>query len=170
MDPDRPLPVDRPWIAVCEVAKDETEHAIAIAAEDDDGRIVIRLHAARTYRETDEYLTRLRADHPRLTVKTTPAYRDRIRSYTEGLVGASEAAAATAAVLAAFREGTIAHDGSAHLEEHLFRADLVKMDSAYKLIGRGEVSAHGARAVMFAVWEAAKLPAPTPVIHVRRPG
>lgn len=170
LDPDRALPADRPWSLACEVSKDEAEHAVAVAAEDADGRIVVRLYSARTYRDVDELVAGIRRDHPALTVWVTPSYLNRVRFNIDGTVGAGQVGTATATLLDAFGSGTIAHDGSAHLEEHLFRAELIKHDNAYKLVGKGDVHAHGARAVMFAVWKAAQVQKPAPAIHVRRTG
>jgi hypothetical protein len=168
-EPDRQLPDHLTWSVICEVAKDGSSHAVAVAVRDDDGRILIRLHSARTEREVDELVTAIRAGHPATELYITPSYIDRITSQHQGMVGHGQAPAATAALLHAFSEGLISHDASPLLEDQLFLADVKKLDGAYYLVGRGQVSAHGARAVMFAVWQASKVQKPAPKVHVRRP-
>lgn len=169
LDPDRPLPADAAWSVCVEMSRDGASHAVATAALDGDGRMVIRLVMARTYRDVDQIVNRIRAEHPRTTLTTTPFYRGRLTANIDGIIGSSEVGAATGELLRSFREGVIAHDGAPILEEHLFASDVRKLDGAYKLVSASvDVDAHGARAVLFAVWLASAVPAPVPMIATRR--
>lgn len=169
LDPDRPLPADRVWTLVAESDFNGMSHALAIAAEDDDGRIVTRVTLHRTIAELDAVIDELRADHPQVQLHVTPSYIDRLRQHIHGIVGTREATAGTQTLMDLFERGIIAHDGSQILLDHLQRSRLSKREGRWMLVApRGESGIHAGRAVMFAVWQASKVQKPAPVIHTRR--
>lgn len=168
LDPDRPMPTDRPWLMAVESAFDGSGHAIATACEDDDGRIVTRLHMVRTIAEVDTHVRALRQGGQPVELYVTPTYVDRIREHVTGIVSSSNIVPATQAILDAFERNVIAHDGAPILQDHLYRAKLLRLQGQWKLVaGKIGDSVHGARAVMFAVWMATKVSKPAPVIHTR---
>lgn len=168
-DPDRTLPEDRVWTLVVESDFDGMSHALAIAAEDDDGRLVTRVTLHRMISELDAAIQAVRDQHPQVQLYATPTYVDRLRQHIDGLVGSREASAATQTLLDLFERGVIAHDGSPVLLDHLHRARLSKREGRWMLVApRGQSGIHAARAVMFAAWQASKVQKPAPMIHTRR--
>lgn len=167
-EPERPLPEKGTWIVALESDFDGLGHAVAIACQDDDGRIPVRVATFRTIREADEHVAQLRQAHPSLMVYATPSYIDRMRQRIDGIVGQREAAAATQALLDAFDRRLIAHDGSIVLREHIAQSTISKRQAGWVLSApMGQAGVYAARAVMFAVWQASKLQKPAPAIHSR---
>jgi hypothetical protein len=136
---------------------------------DETDRYVIRVTTHRTIREVDERLAAIRKEHPSVHVLVTPTYAERLRERFDGLVGQREAVTATKVLLDLFDQKLIRHDGSQILQEHLGATTISKRSGGWVMtapMGRGGV--YAARAVMFAVAEAAKTPKPVPMIHTRR--
>lgn len=168
-DVERGLPEDRTWTLVVESDFDGMSHALAIACQDDDERVVTRVSLHRTIAELDEAITQLREQHPQVQLHATPAYIDRLRQHIDGIVGSREASAATQTMLDLFDRGVLAHDESKVLLDHLQRSRLSKREGRWVLVApRGESGIHAARAVMFATWQASKVQKPAPMIHTRR--
>jgi hypothetical protein len=168
-DPDGRLPTAGQWTVAVESDFDGMGHAVAIAALDDQGRYVVRVTTHRTIREVDERLAAIRAQHPQLYVMVTPTYAERLRERFDSLVGQREAVTATKVLLDLFDQKLIRHDGSQVLQEHFGNSTISKRSGGWVMtapMGRGGV--YAARAVMFAVAEAAKTPKPVPMIHTRR--
>lgn len=143
-------------------------HAVAVAAQNDDGNIVIRVTTHRTMAEVDQQLEQLRATHPQLYVQTTPAYVERLTQRIDSMVGQREAPAATQNLLDLFDRRAIRHDGSQVLQEHFANATISRRQAGWVLsapMGKGGV--YAARAVMFAAAQAAKTQKPRPMVHVR---
>lgn len=166
---DDELPADAVWCIAAESDFDGMGHAVAIAAQDDDGRIVTRVSTFRTIAEVDERIAQIRADHPQLHVQVTPGYRDRLTQHIDGIVGQREAPAATQNLLDLFDRRAIRHDGSQVLQEHFANATISRRQQGWVLaapMGKGGV--YAARAVMFAAAQATKTQKPRPVIHVRQ--
>ena len=169
LDPDLRLPETAQWSVAVESDFDGMGHAVALAAVLDDGNIAVKLHTYRTMREADEKLAEIRAEHPRTIIHVTPTYAERIRTKFDGLVGQREAPAATQNLLDLFDRRAIRHDGSKILQEHLAASTISRRQGGWVItapMGRGGV--YGARAVMFAAWQAAKTPKPVPMIRTRR--
>ncbi len=163
------LPTTGQWTVAVESDFDGMGHAVAIAALDDQGRYVVRVTTHRTIRDVDERLAAIRAEHPQLYVLVTPTYAERLRERFDSLVGQREAVTATKILLDLFDQKLIRHDGSQILQEHFGSSTISKRSGGWVMtapMGRGGV--YAARAVMFAVAEAAKTPKPVPMIHTRR--
>jgi len=165
---DTPLPDDAVWSVAVESDFDGMGHAVAVAAQTDDGLIPVRVTTYRTMAEVDEQLQRLRQEHQQLYVQTTPSYRDRLTAHVDSLVGQREAPAATQNLLDLFDRRAIRHDGSQVLQEHFANATISRRQAGWVLaapMGKGGV--YAARAVMFAAAQAVKTQKPKPMIHVR---
>lgn len=168
LDAAEELPDDVEWSVALESDFDGMGHAVAIAARSGD-HFVIRATTHRTIKEADEQLARIRADHPRLYVQATPTYVERLTERFDSLVGQREAAAATQTLLDLFDRRSLRHDGSQILQEHFASSTISRRQAGWVLtapMGRGGV--YAARAVMFALWQAAKTPRPAPMIRARR--
>ena len=169
LDPDRPLPADATWLVALESDFDGMGHAVAIAAQDADGRIVTRVTTHRTIAEVDDQVAKIRAEHPAISVYATPSYIDRMKQPIDGIVGQREAAAATQALLDVLDRRALAHDGSQTLHEHFGQSVISRRQAGWTLTApMGKAGVYAARAVMFAVWQASKVQKPAPMIHVRR--
>ena len=167
LDP-APLPADAVWSVAVESDFDGMGHAVALAAQDDQGKIAVRVSTHRTIAEVDEYLAQLRIDHPQLYVQVTPTYRERLTAHVDGLVGQREAAAATQNLLDLFDRRAIRHDGSQVLQEHFAASTISRRQAGWVLsapMGKGGV--YAARAVMFAAAQAVKTQRPKPMIYTR---
>jgi phage terminase large subunit-like protein len=167
-DEGRDLPANGTWIVALESDFDGLGHAVAIACQDDDGRIVIRVSTHRTIAECDEKVAQLRAAHPAMIVHATPSYIDRMRQRIDGIVGQREAVAATQALLDAWDRRMIAHDGNATLREHFAQSTIARRQAGWVVSApMGQAGVYAARAVMFAVWQASKVQKPAPAIYSR---
>ena len=163
------LPDQGQWTVAVESDFDGMGHAVAIAALTDTGHYVVRVTTHRTIRQVDERLTEIRAEHPQLYIMVTPTYAERLRERFNSLVGQREAVTATKVLLDLFDQRLIKHDGSQILQEHIGSSTISKRSGGWVMtapMGRGGV--YAARAVMFAVAEAAKTPKAVPMIHTRR--
>ena len=164
-----PLPASATWSVALESDFDGMGHAVALAAPGEDGRIITRVTTHRTIREADERLAEIRAEHPNVYVLVTPGYAERLTQRFDTLVGQREAPAATQNLLDLLDRRAIRHDGSRVLREHFANSTISKRQGGWVLtapMGRGGV--YAARAVMFAVHQASKMPRPLASIHVRR--
>jgi hypothetical protein len=169
LDESQKLPEAATWTVAIESDFDGMGHAVAIAARDQENRFVIRVTTHRTIKEVDEKLAEIRAEHPALFVLVTPGYVDRLQERFDELVGQREAAAATRNLLDLFDQKAIRHDGSQTLQEHFGNSVISRRQAGWVLtapMGRGGV--YAGRAVMFALWQAAKTPRPAPVVRTRR--
>jgi len=143
-------------------------HAVAIAARSRD-QFVIRVTTHRTIKEADEQLAAIRATHPQLHVAVTPGYVDRLEQRFDTLVGQREAAAATQNLLDLFDQKAIRHDGSQILQEHFGSSTISRRQAGWVLTApMGRSGVYAGRAVMFALWNAAKTPRPVPMVRTRR--
>ena len=70
-------------------------HGVAIAAETDEGLVVVRATTHRTIKEVDEQIAKIRREHPSIYVQATPGYVDRMKEKIDSLVGQREAVTAT---------------------------------------------------------------------------
>ncbi|HEY7821851.1 MAG TPA: terminase family protein [Acidimicrobiia bacterium] len=168
LDPEIELPDDAIWNVAIESDFDGMGHAVAIAARAGD-QFVIRVSTHRTIKEVDERLAAIRTEHPHLFVAVTPGYVDRLQERFDELVGQREAAAATRNLLDLFDQKAIRHDGSQTLQEHFGNSTISRRQAGWVLsapMGRGGV--YAGRAVMFALWQAAKTPRPLPMVRTRR--
>lgn len=166
---ERPLPPEAVWCVAVESDFDGMGHAVAVAAQADDGAILTRVSTHRTMAEVDERLAQLRAEHPQLHIQITPGYRERLTQHTDALVGQREAPAATQNLIDLFDRRAIRHDGSQVLQEHLANSTISRRQAGWVLtapMGKGGV--YAARAVMFAAAQATKTQRPRPMIHTRR--
>jgi len=118
LDPLVELPTDGVWSVAVECDFDGMGHAVAIAAPNVNGHIVVRVTTHRTIVEVDEQLRKIRALHPSLYIQVTPGYVDRIREKFDDLVGQREAVVATQILVDLFSRLQIRHDGSQILQEH----------------------------------------------------
>ena len=118
LDEDVPLPAEGVWSIAVESDFDGQGHAVAIAAPNEEGHIVIRVTTHRTMKQVDERLAEIRAEHPSLYILVTPGYVDRLTSRFDGLVGQREAVAATQVLQDLFSRTQIRHDGNIILQEH----------------------------------------------------
>ena len=169
LDPTAELPPDAQWSVALETDFDGMGHAVAIAAPHPDGYTVVRVTTHRTIKDADDRLAEIRAEHPNLFVQVTPGYAERLTQRFDTLVGQREAAAATQTLLDVFDRKALRHDGSRVLREHFANSTISKRQAGWVLtapMGRGGV--YAARAVMFAVQQAAKAPRPVASIYVRR--
>lgn len=163
------LPADAQWSVALESDFDGMGHAVAIAAPNPDGMIVVRVTTYRTIREADERLAEIRAQHPNLYVQVTPGYAERLTQRFDTLVGNREAGPGTQTLLDLFDRRLIRHDGNRVLREHFGNSTISKRQGGWTLtapMGRGGV--YAARAVMFAAHQASKTPRPLAAIRVRR--
>jgi len=163
-----PLP-DGTWNIAVEADFDGMGHAVAIAAADKSGTIYTRVTTHRTIAQVDERLAEIQAQHQPTRVYITPGYIDRIKTKYDGTVGSKEAPAATQTILDLFDRRAIRHTGDLVLQEHLAATTISRRQGGWVLtapMGHGGV--YAARALMFAVWTAAKTPRPVAQVHTRR--
>lgn len=168
LDPDLPLPDKGTWQIAVETDFDGMGHAVAVCGIND-GKYVIRVTTHRTMKEVDEKIAAIRAQHPTVNISVTPGYVDRLEQRFDELIGNREAPASTRALLDLWEQRAIRHDGSQILQEHLGASTISKRQGGWTLtapMGRGGV--YAARAVCFAVGQAAKTPRPAPMIRTRR--
>ena len=163
------LPADAVWTIALESDFDGMGHAVAIAAPDAEGNIIVRATTHRTIKEADAQLAKIRREHPSLYVLVTPGYVDRLKERFDSLVGQREAAAGTQTLLDLFDRRAIKHDGSQTLLEHFSSSTISRRQQGWVLsapMGRNGI--YAARAVMFAASQAAKAPRPVAMIRTRR--
>jgi phage terminase large subunit-like protein len=163
------LPVDAVWTVALESDFDGMGHAVAIAAPDAEGNIIVRATTHRTIKEADAQLAKIRREHPSLYVIVTPGYVDRLKERFDSLVGQREAAAGTQTLLDLFDRRAIKHDGSQTLLEHFSSSTISRRQQGWVLsapMGRNGI--YAARAVMFAASQAMKAPRPVAMIRTRR--
>jgi len=169
LDPDVQLPTDRVWSVAVESDFDGMGHAVAIACQNDNDEVVIRVTTHRTIKEADEQLAKIRAEHPQIYVQVTPGYVDRLRERFDSLVGQREAVAATQTLQDLFDRKKIRHDGSQILQEHFANSNISRRQGGWVLTApMGRSGVYAARAAMFAVSQAAKAPMPVAMIRSRR--
>ncbi|CAB4191156.1 Terminase large subunit, Lambdalikevirus-type [uncultured Caudovirales phage] len=163
------LPVSGIWNIAVESDFDGMGHAVAIAATDDQGNVIVRVTTHRTMREVDTQIAKIRREHPSLYILVTPGYVDRLKERFDGLVGQREAAAGTQNLLDLFDRRAIKHDGSQTLLEHFGSSTISRRQQGWVLsapMGRNGV--YAARAVMFAAAQASKTPRPMAMVRSRR--
>jgi hypothetical protein len=169
LDPAAELPTSGQWTVAVESDFDGMGHAVAVCGLDQAGHYVVRVTTHRTIREVDERLACIRAEHPQLYVLATPTYAERLRERFDSLVGQREAVTATKVLLDLFDQKLIRHDGSQVLQEHLGATTISKRSGGWVMTApMGRNGVYAARAVMFAVAEAAKTPKPVPAIYTRK--
>ena len=170
LDPDAQLPTDGVWSVAVETDFDGMGHAVAIAAPDANGHIIIRVTTHRTIKEVDEQIGKIRAEHPSVYVQVTPGYVDRLREKFDSLVGQREAVSATQVLQDLFSRQQLRHDGSQVLQEHFANSKISQRQGGWVLTApMGQNGIYAARAVMFAVSQAAKAPRSVATIRSRRP-
>jgi phage terminase large subunit-like protein len=169
LDANLTLPEDRVWSVGVETDFDGMGHGVAIAAENDQGNILVKVTTHRTIKEVDERIAQIRADHPSIYVQATPGYADRMKERIDALIGQREAVDATKILLDLFQRRKIRHDGSQILQEQFANTDLSKRQGGWVITApMGRKGVYAARALMFAVWHATKAPAPVAMIRTRR--
>ena len=157
------------WSVAVETDFDGMGHAVAIAAPNSEGLIVIRVTTHRTIGEVDEQLAKIRAEHPSIYVQVTPGYVDRLKQKFDGLVGQREAVSATQVLQDLFSRQQLRHNGSQVLQEHFANSKISQRQGGWVLsapMGRNGIFA--ARAVMFAVSQAAKTPRSVATIYTSK--
>jgi len=170
LDTEAQLPTDGVWSVAVECDFDGMGHAVAIAAPNPEGLIVVRVTTHRTIKEVDEQLEKIRAQHPSLYVQVTPTYVDRLRQKFDTLVGQREAVSATQILQDLFSRKQLRHDGSQVLQEHFANSSISRRQGGWVLtVPMGRNGIYAARAVMFAVSQAAKTPRAIATIRSRRP-
>jgi hypothetical protein len=144
-------------------------HAVAIAAPNAEGLIVIRVTTHRTIAEVDAQLEKIRAEHPSIYVQVTPGYVDRLRQKFDALVGQREAVSATQVLQDLFSRQMLRHDGSQVLQEHFANSKISMRQGGWVLTApMGRNGIYAARAVMFAVSQAAKAPRSVATIYTSK--
>jgi len=170
LDPEVRLPEAGTWSVAVETDFDGMGHAVAIAAPNSEGLIVVRVTTHRTIAEVDQQLEKIRAEHPSLFIQVTPGYVDRLRQKFDALVGQREAVSATQVLQDLFSRQQLRHDGSQVLQEHFANSKISQRQGGWVLTApMGRNGVYAARAVMFAVSQAAKAPRSVATIRSRRP-
>jgi len=170
LDPEVRLPESGTWSVAVETDFDGMGHAVAIAAPNSDGFIVVRVTTHRTIAEVDQQIEKIRAEHPSLYIQVTPGYVERLRQKFDALVGQREAVSATQVLQDLFSRGQLRHDGSQVLQEHFANSKISQRQGGWVLTApMGRNGVYAARAVMFAVSQAAKAPRSVAMIRSRRP-
>ena len=170
LDPEALLDEGAVWSVAVETDFDGMGHAVAIAAPNADGHIVIRVTTHRTIAEVDKQLEKIRAEHPSIYVQVTPGYVDRLRQKFDALVGQREAVSATQVLQDLFSRQMLRHDGSQVLQEHFANSKISMRQGGWVLtapMGRGN-GIYAARAVLFAVSQAAKAPRSVATIYTSK--
>ena len=157
------------WSVAVETDFDGMGHAVAIAAPNAEGLIVIRVTTHRTISEVDKQLEKIRAEHPSIYVQVTPGYVDRLRQKFDALVGQREAVSATQVLQDLFSRQQLRHDGSQVLQEHFANSKISMRQGGWVLTApMGRNGIYAARAVMFAVSQAAKAPRSVATIYTSK--
>ena len=168
LDEDEPLPVGAVWSVCVESSFDGQGHAVAIAAPNEDGLIVARVTTHRTLQHVDKRLDEIREEHPSVHVLVTPGYVDRLTSRFDGLIGQREAVAATQVLQDLFSRGQLRHDGNIVLQEHFAASRIGMRTGGWVLTSPMGSTIYAARAIMFAISQAAKTPRGLATIRSRR--
>jgi phage terminase large subunit-like protein len=169
LDPEALLDQGAVWSVAVETDFDGMGHAVAIAAPNADGHIVIRVTTHRTIAEVDKQLEKIRAEHPSIYVQVTPGYVDRLRQKFDALVGQREAVSATQVLQDLFSRQQLRHDGSQVLQEHFANSKISMRQGGWVLTApMGRNGIYAARAVMFAVSQAAKAPRSVATIYTSK--
>ena len=169
LDPDLRLPESAVWSIAVESDFDGMGHAVAIAAETEDGLVVCRATTHRTIKEVDEKIAEIRKAHPAIYVQVTPGYADRMKQRIDGLVGQREAVTATQILQDIIKRHKFRHDGSQILREHFSNTQISKRQGGWVMTAPMNVKGiYAARALMFAVAQATKAPAPVAMIYTRK--
>jgi phage terminase large subunit-like protein len=169
LDPEALLDESAVWSVAVETDFDGMGHAVAIAAPNADGHIVIRVTTHRTIAEVDKQLEKIRAEHPSIYVQVTPGYVDRLRQKFDALVGQREAVSATQVLQDLFSRQQLRHDGSQVLQEHFANSKISMRQGGWVLTApMGRNGIYAARAVMFAVSQAAKAPRSVATIYTSK--
>jgi phage terminase large subunit-like protein len=169
LDPEALLDESAVWSVAVETDFDGMGHAVAIAAPNKDGHIVIRVTTHRTIAEVDKQLEKIRAEHPSIYVQVTPGYVDRLRQKFDALVGQREAVSATQVLQDLFSRQQLRHDGSQVLQEHFANSKISMRQGGWVLTApMGRNGIYAARAVMFAVSQAAKAPRSVATIYTSK--
>lgn len=163
------LPTEAVWSIAVESDFDGMGHAVAIAAETSDGLVVCRATTHRTIKEVDEKIAEIRKAHPAIYVQVTPGYADRMKQRIDGLVGQREAVTATQILQDIIKRQKFRHDGSQILREHFSNTQISKRQGGWVMTApMGVKGIYAARALMFAVAQATKAPAPIAMIYTRK--
>ena len=169
LDPELRLPERAVWNIAVETDFDGMGHAVAIAAENENGIVCTKVTTHRTIKEVDQRIAEIRKEHPSIYVQATPGYVDRMKEKIDSLVGQREAVAATQNLLDLFDRRKIQHDGSQVLQEHFANASISKRQGGWVLTApMGRNGVYAARALMFAAAQATKAPAPVAMIRTRK--
>jgi phage terminase large subunit-like protein len=169
LDPEALLDEGAVWSVAVETDFDGMGHAVAIAAPNAEGLIVIRVTTHRTIAEVDKQLEKIRAEHPSIYVQVTPGYVDRLRQKFDALVGQREAVSATQVLQDLFSRQQLRHDGSQVLQEHFANSKISMRQGGWVLTApMGRNGIYAARAVMFAVSQAAKAPRSVATIYTSK--
>jgi phage terminase large subunit-like protein len=169
LDPEALLDESAVWSVAVETDFDGMGHAVAIAAPNPEGQIVIRVTTHRTMSEVDAQLAKIRAEHPSIYVQVTPGYVDRLRERFDSLVGQREAVSATQVLQDLFSRQMLRHDGSQVLQEHFANSKISMRQGGWVLTApMGRNGIYAARAVMFAVSQAAKAPRSVATIYTSK--
>jgi phage terminase large subunit-like protein len=103
-------------------------------------------------------------------VQVTPGYVDRLRQKFDALVGQREAVSATQVLQDLFSRQMLRHNGSQVLQEHFANSKISMRQGGWTLTApMGRQGIFAARAVMFAVSQAAKAPRSVATIRSRKP-
>jgi len=155
---------DGMWHVVVEQEFDGSAFAIAICGLAGD-KVVIRKHLYRRVQDVDAAIAKLRQQHPTMTLYACGTVTHFIADANHTVLGRRESAAHTAAMLRAFRDGAVAHDGDEVLRQQLSRTRIANTQDGHRLVATaGAVDTCAARAVMYAIGEATKTPTPTPMV------
>lgn len=166
--PGTQLPADGMWHVVVEQEFDGSAFAVAVAAVTD-GDVIIKKWLYRRVQEVDAAIARLRREHPSLSLYACGTVTHFIADTNHTVLGRRESAAHTAAMLRAFRDRTVKHDGDEVLRQQLSRTRIANTQDGHRLVAAaGAVDTCAARAVMYAIGEATKSPAPTPMVASRK--
>ena len=169
LDEEEPLPEEGVWSIAVESDFNGQGHAVAIAAPNAEGLIVLRVTTHRTMEKVDIRLAEIRAEHPSLFVQVTPGYVDRLKEHFDGLVGQREAVGATQVLQDLFSRTQIRHDGNIVLQEHFAGTRIGMRQGGWVLTSpMGSSGIYAARAAMFAISQAAKTPRGLATIRSRR--
>jgi phage terminase large subunit-like protein len=102
-------------------------------------------------------------------VQVTPGYADRMKQRIDGLVGQREAVTATLILQDIIKRHKFRHDGSQILREHFSNTQISKRQGGWVMTApMGVKGIYAARALMFAVAQATKAPAPVAMIYTRK--
>jgi phage terminase large subunit-like protein len=169
LDADLRLPKDAVWSIAVESDFDGMGHAVAIAAEDPEGLVIVRATTHRTIKEVDERIAEIRKEHPSIYVQATPGYANRMKQKIDSLVGQREAVTATQILQDIIKRHKFRHDGSQILREHFGNTQISKRQGGWVMTCPiGVKGIYAARAVLFAVAQATKAPVPVAMIYTRK--